>query len=112
VGVGGSVEWRCRPGRSVPAGGSQPVPGQQPRPDLVHQRAAVDARARLGFGRIAASDIEGTEYVRKSGMKWMSGGTKRRCDRALCAPGSRQGGRAPAQGARQGALRNLAPKPR
>ena len=25
----------------------------------------------------------GTDYVSESGMKWMSGGTKRQCDRAL-----------------------------
>jgi hypothetical protein len=28
----------------------------------------------------------GTKYVRKSGMKWMSGSTKWQCDRALAAP--------------------------
>jgi hypothetical protein len=28
----------------------------------------------------------GTEYVSESGMKWMGGGTKRQCDRALASP--------------------------
>jgi hypothetical protein len=28
----------------------------------------------------------GTEYVSESGMKWISGGTKRQCDRALIVP--------------------------
>jgi hypothetical protein len=42
----------------------------------------------LGFGRIVASAFvnRGTEYVRKSGMRWMSGSAKRQCDRARAAP--------------------------
>jgi hypothetical protein len=31
----------------------------------------------------------GTEYVSKSGMKWMGGSTKRQCDRALGVPAQR-----------------------
>ena len=37
----------------------------------------------LGSGRIVTSDNHtGTEYASGSGMRWMRGGTKRRCDRA------------------------------
>jgi hypothetical protein len=41
-----------------------------------------DAGARgLGSGRVVASESRGTEYVRESGVEWMSGGAKRQCDR-------------------------------
>jgi hypothetical protein len=41
----------------------------------------------------------GTEYVSYSGMKWMSGGTKQQCDRALLPglPGGRARARRPAR---------------
>jgi hypothetical protein len=39
-------------------------------------------RLGLGFGRIVTSEIEAPN-VSESGMKWMSGSTKRQCDRAL-----------------------------
>jgi hypothetical protein len=43
--------------------------------------------AHLGFGRIICRfRNRGAEYVSGSGMKWMSGGTKRQCDRALRPP--------------------------
>ena len=38
----------------------------------------------VGFGRIVASAVEAPTYcLRKSGVKWVSGGAKRQCDRAL-----------------------------
>ena len=39
----------------------------------------------LAFGRTVAIE-KGTEYISESGMKWMSGGTKRQCTRALRPP--------------------------
>ena len=44
-------------------------------------RAAASRPARLGSGRIVVSG-----YVRESGVKRMSGGAKRQCDRALSVP--------------------------
>jgi hypothetical protein len=42
-------------------------------------REAADDRVRSHY----CFRNRGTEYVRKYGMKWMSGSTKRQCDRAL-----------------------------
>ena len=44
-------------------------------------RAAASRPARLGSGRIVVSG-----YVREFGVKRMSGGAKRQCDRALSVP--------------------------
>ena len=45
---------------------------------------------RLGFGCIITSKIEApNNYVSESGIKWMSGSTKRQCDRALAPPRDR-----------------------
>jgi hypothetical protein len=67
-------------------------------PGVVEERVAEDrqdgalAHARvierpgvldLGFRSHCRFRNRGTEYVSTSGMKWMSGGTKRQCDRAL-----------------------------
>ena len=50
---------------------------------------------RLGFGRIVASENNrGADYLTESDMKWMSGGTKPQCDRALVAPHRRGGAQA------------------
>ena len=53
-------------------------------PDLAGRLDAA-ARLDLGFGRIFASDVKGTECVSESGMKRMGGGAKQ-CDRALARP--------------------------
>ena len=37
----------------------------------------------LGFGRIVVSENRVTESLSKSGMEWISGSTKRQCDRTL-----------------------------
>jgi hypothetical protein len=38
----------------------------------------------VGFGRVVVSEIKvPNKYVSASGVKWMGGGTKRQCDRAL-----------------------------
>ena len=42
--------------------------------------------APIGFGRIAASENRGTEYLIDYGINWMRGGTKRHCDGARLAP--------------------------
>jgi hypothetical protein len=41
--------------------------------------------ARLGLGRIVASEKRGAEGISESGMEWMNGSTKRQCDRTLGA---------------------------
>jgi hypothetical protein len=56
--------------------------------DLDRGTGAGTVRAHLGFGRIAACRFRnrGTEYVSGSGVEWISGSTKRQCDRALDRP--------------------------
>jgi hypothetical protein len=50
-----------------------------------------EPRADLVFGRICRFRDRGTEYVRESGMKWMSGGARRQCEASPRAdPGQRR----------------------
>ena len=61
------------------AGGQMATPAGQQPPAAKHVATEVGVRR----GRIAASDKKkgGTDYLSESGMKWMSGGAKRRCGR-------------------------------
>jgi hypothetical protein len=56
-------------------------------PNLLERRDLLTTH--LEFGRIVVSENRGTKHVSKSGLKWMSGSTKRQCDRALRAPPTR-----------------------
>ena len=63
----------------------QARPEGGPSSALVVQKERVVAVPAVGLriGRIVVSEIEVPKPVRKSGVKWMQGSTKRQCDRAL-----------------------------
>ena len=66
---------RCRPLSSTLANS----PG-----DFVLQPQLLRGESLVGFGRIVVSEIEvPTMLVNLVNLKWMSGGTKRQCDRTL-----------------------------
>ena len=68
----------------VGGGVRQPAHARPGGVGLLGQTGGCVLRLRLGlgFGRIVTSEIE-VPNVSESGMKWMSGSTKRQCDRAL-----------------------------
>jgi hypothetical protein len=53
-----------------------------------HHLPALGHASRLGFGGIVASETEAPNMLTdsRSVMKWMGGGAKRQCDRALRPP--------------------------
>jgi hypothetical protein len=72
------ARWRGLSGRAAPAGARR-----------LRRRGRPGVRSHCRFRN------RGTEYVSEYGIKWISGGAKRQCDRALGRPG-RRGARPPA----------------
>jgi hypothetical protein len=63
------------------------ITAEPPRPDLLPGHELLGAQRRLPRVRLHCRfRNRGPEYVSESGIKWMSGSTKRQCDRALRPP--------------------------
>ena len=82
----------CEALRQGQGAGTAATPGQRQRfEDLGEREDVAGGPDHLGSSRIVASENKGTKNVSESGVKWVSGRTKRQCDRALRPPSPRAG---------------------